>query len=125
MYAWATIGIAAGSGLSAQLSAPHNNVSATTAEVAGADKLGSTITYTIETTRNIRLIGAVITGSVVSVYKKNAAGSATFSNTEVSMANGDTLAIGIGLGSTAGSKTVDITDMVTGERLGFITLTVS
>lgn len=112
---------------SIRLSAPHANVSATEAEVAGADKFGAAVTYTCPTTRNIRFLTSGTGGGAShGIYNKNSGTIATFnSGSTLSMATGDTLAIGIATGRTAGVVTVRIQDAISGVIIDVLTLTVT
>lgn len=118
-------GAAAAGAPRATLSAPHDDVSATVAEVAGADKFGNVVTYTMPSTRNIRLIRSG--GLLVSpAYKLNGGASTVLGfDTNVSMANGDTLSLGIAFGSEAGVKTITVRDMTANVNIDTLTLTVT
>jgi hypothetical protein len=104
------------------LSAPHADVT----DVA-TDVLGAAVTYTVYgPTRDILFGSTGDTGAVAERYSKNGGAATAFgAATTVSMANGDTLAIGFASSSTSGTVTVTITDTLGSRLLDTLVLTVT
>jgi hypothetical protein len=104
------------------LSAPHADVTA-----GPSDVLGAAVTYTVYgPTRDIIFGCTGDTGVVNERYSKNSGAVTAFGNgTNLSMANGDTLAIGFAATSAAGVVTVTITDTLGSRLLDTLVLTVT